>query len=76
MITTATGLVTAICALSCCKWFEHLSASRLRDMGFVVSILSEKFRRDILDGQEERLRDMAVKTPPQDRERYKERRPG
>ena len=48
MITTATGLVTAICAASCCKWFEHLSASRLRDMGFAVSILSEKFRRDIL----------------------------
>jgi biopolymer transport protein ExbB len=43
MITTATGLVTAICALSCCKWFEHLSASRLRDMSFALSILGEKF---------------------------------
>jgi biopolymer transport protein ExbB len=72
MITTATGLVTAICALSCCKWFEHLSASRLRDMSFAVSILSEKFRRDLLDGPEERFGDMAVKAPPQDRERYKE----
>jgi biopolymer transport protein ExbB len=48
MITTATGLITAIFALSCCKWFEHLISSRLRDMGFAVSILGEKFRRDIL----------------------------
>jgi biopolymer transport protein ExbB len=42
MITTATGLVTAICALGCCKWFEHLSASRLEDMSFAVSILSQR----------------------------------
>ncbi|MDR1899429.1 MAG: MotA/TolQ/ExbB proton channel family protein [Treponema sp.] len=48
MITTATGLVTAICALSCCKGCEHLSASRLRDMSFAVSILSEKLRRNQL----------------------------
>jgi biopolymer transport protein ExbB len=68
MITTATGLVTAICALSCCKWFEHLSASRLRDMSFVVSILCEKFRQDILAGAEE----TTAKTPPQNREQDKE----
>jgi biopolymer transport protein ExbB len=42
MITTATGLVTAICAASCCKWFEHISASRLQDMSYAVSILGEK----------------------------------
>jgi biopolymer transport protein ExbB len=48
MITTATGLVTAICALSCCKGCEHLSASRLRDMSFAVSILSEKLHRNQL----------------------------
>jgi hypothetical protein len=45
MITTATGLVTAICSVSCCKWFEHLSTSRLEDMGCAVSILTEKTRR-------------------------------
>ncbi|MDR2245463.1 MAG: MotA/TolQ/ExbB proton channel family protein [Treponema sp.] len=72
MITTATGLVTAICALSCCKWFEHLSASRLRDMSFAVSILSEKFRRDILTGAEGRSGETADKIPPRDREQDKE----
>jgi biopolymer transport protein ExbB len=51
MITTATGLVTAICAVCCCKCFEYLSASRLQDMSFAVSILSEKVRRDILTGE-------------------------
>jgi biopolymer transport protein ExbB len=50
MITTATGLVTAIFALGCCKWFENLIASRLRDMSLAVSFLSEKFRQDILRG--------------------------
>ncbi|MDR2343709.1 MAG: MotA/TolQ/ExbB proton channel family protein [Spirochaetaceae bacterium] len=50
MITTATGLLTAIFALGCCKWFESLIASRLRDMGLAVSFLSEKFRQDILRG--------------------------
>jgi biopolymer transport protein ExbB len=68
MITTATGLVTAICALSCCKWFEHLSASRLRDMSFAASILTERFRRDILTRAEETAGERAVKTPPQNRE--------
>jgi biopolymer transport protein ExbB len=46
MITTATGLVTALCAVSCCKWFEHVSASRLEDMSYAVSILTERARRD------------------------------
>jgi biopolymer transport protein ExbB len=50
MITTATGLVTAICAVSCCKWFEYLAAARLNDMSFVVSILSQRIRRDLLGG--------------------------
>jgi biopolymer transport protein ExbB len=72
MITTATGLVTAICALSCCKWFEHLSASRLQDMSFVVSLLSEKFRRDILTGPEKAAAETAPKTPARDREQDKE----
>ncbi|MDR3192021.1 MAG: MotA/TolQ/ExbB proton channel family protein [Treponema sp.] len=53
MITTATGLVTAICATSSYKWFEHLSASRLGDMSLAISILCEKFRRDLLTGAEE-----------------------
>jgi biopolymer transport protein ExbB len=72
MITTATGLVTAICALSCCKWFEYLSASRLQDMSFAVSILSEKYRRDILTGPEETAGKRADKTAPQTREQDKE----
>jgi hypothetical protein len=50
MITTATGLVTAICALGCCKWFEHLAASRLEDMSFAVSILSQKKHRRLPAG--------------------------
>jgi biopolymer transport protein ExbB len=71
MITTATGLVTAICATSRCKWFEHLSASRLRDMSLVVSMLSEKFRRDILNAPAEGLGGMIIPAA-QDREQYKE----
>jgi biopolymer transport protein ExbB len=51
MITTASGLVTAICAVSCCKWFEHISASRLQDMSYAVSILTEKNRRDLLSDE-------------------------
>jgi biopolymer transport protein ExbB len=50
MITTATGLVTAICALGCCKWFEHLAASRLEDMSFAVSILNQKTHRRVSAG--------------------------
>jgi biopolymer transport protein ExbB len=71
MITTATGLVTAICAASCSKWFEYVSASRLRDMSFVTSILGEKFRRDILGGATE-TPGKTVKTAAQERERNKE----
>ena len=44
MITTATGLVCAICALGCGKLFEQLGASRLADMGTAVSLLAEKLR--------------------------------
>jgi biopolymer transport protein ExbB len=44
MITTATGLVCAIFALGCGKLFEQLGASRLADMGTVVSLLVEKLR--------------------------------
>ena len=72
MITTATGLVTAICALACSRWFEHLSASRLRDMSFAVSILGERFRRDSAGGGEDIFGDLAAPTPPQDRHRYRE----
>jgi biopolymer transport protein ExbB len=73
MITTATGLVTAICASSCCKWFEHLSASRLRDMSFAVSMLSEKFRQDILSGGPAEDGGKApAKTAPQRQEQDKE----
>jgi biopolymer transport protein ExbB len=72
MITTATGLVTAICALSCCKGFEHLSVSRLQDMSFVVSILSEQCRRDMLTGSKETAGKTTAKTAPQIREPNKE----
>ncbi|MDR0376311.1 MAG: MotA/TolQ/ExbB proton channel family protein [Spirochaetaceae bacterium] len=72
MITTATGLITAICALSCGKWFEHLSASRLRDMTFAVSILSEQFRRDILDGAAVSSGEDAGEVAPEDGKQDKE----
>jgi biopolymer transport protein ExbB len=75
MITTATGLVTAICALSCSRWFEHLSASRLRDMSFTVSMLGEKFRRDILGGAKQtsaEAGETAPKTAARGREQNKE----
>jgi biopolymer transport protein ExbB len=72
MITTATGLITAICALSCCKWFEHLAASRLQDMSFAVSILSEKIRRDMLTGAEETSGEAAAKPPVESRRQEKE----
>jgi biopolymer transport protein ExbB len=49
MITTATGLVTALCASACCKYFEHLAERRLRDMTLCVSILGERFRQDIIE---------------------------
>lgn len=71
MITTATGLVTAICALSCCKGFEHLMASRVQDMSFAVSVLSEHFRRDMLTGPKEssgKATAKAVQTREQNKE--------
>jgi biopolymer transport protein ExbB len=46
MITTATGLVTAICALACCKRFEYMAEARLGDMSFAVSILGERLMRE------------------------------
>jgi biopolymer transport protein ExbB len=42
MITTATGLVTAICALGWVRLFEHLSSSRLKDMAILISLVAEK----------------------------------
>ncbi|MDR2078577.1 MAG: MotA/TolQ/ExbB proton channel family protein [Treponema sp.] len=69
MITTATGLVTAICALSCCKGFEHLSASRLQDMSFAVSLLSQHFRGDILTGPKETSGKPPAKTAPHNRDK-------
>jgi biopolymer transport protein ExbB len=42
MITTATGLVTAIFALGFCKLFEHIAASRLETMAVAVSFLTEQ----------------------------------
>lgn len=45
MITTATGLVTAICALGAGKLFEHIAASRLADMAAAVSLLGQEFCR-------------------------------
>ncbi|MDR3122514.1 MAG: MotA/TolQ/ExbB proton channel family protein [Treponema sp.] len=41
MITTATGLVTALCALGAEKLFAALSEARLRDMAVAVSLLEE-----------------------------------
>jgi biopolymer transport protein ExbB len=63
MITTASGLVTAICAVSCCKWFEHISASRLQDMGYAVSILTEKNRRDLLSDKTPQLMEETLSRP-------------
>jgi biopolymer transport protein ExbB len=45
MSTTATGLVTAIFALGCCKLFEYVSVSRLEAMSLAVSFLTEKERK-------------------------------
>ena len=42
MITTATGLVTAICALGCARLFDHLSVSRLKGMSLLLSLLAER----------------------------------
>jgi hypothetical protein len=42
MITTATGLVTALCALGAEKLFGAITETRLRDMAVAVSLLEEK----------------------------------
>ncbi|MDR1586205.1 MAG: MotA/TolQ/ExbB proton channel family protein [Treponema sp.] len=47
MITTFSGLVTAICAAGCSKLFEHISSSRLHDMSLGLSVLAEKTGQDI-----------------------------
>jgi biopolymer transport protein ExbB len=54
MITTASGLVTALFASCAGRWFEYLAARRLRDMGLGISLLSEQFRRDLLSLPEEK----------------------
>lgn len=46
MTTTATGLVTAICAMGFGKLFEHLSASRLDAMAVIVSFLTQQLREE------------------------------
>jgi biopolymer transport protein ExbB len=48
MITTAFGLVAALCASCCGRWFEHITAKRLQDMSLGLSLLTERFRRDLL----------------------------
>jgi biopolymer transport protein ExbB len=42
MITTATGLVTAICALGGARILDGLSSSRLKDMAMILSLLAER----------------------------------
>jgi biopolymer transport protein ExbB len=51
MITTATGLVTAICALGCARLFEYLAVSRLKDMAALVSLLAERRSLDRAAGK-------------------------
>jgi biopolymer transport protein ExbB len=46
MTTTATGLVTAIFALGCCKLFEYTATSRLETMSVAISLLTEKLREE------------------------------
>ncbi len=48
MITTATGLAVAIPAIIICRTFERFVEVRSRDMSYVVSILMERFREDLL----------------------------
>jgi biopolymer transport protein ExbB len=59
MITTATGLVTALCATACCKYFEHLAERRLQDMTLCVSILGEHLRQDIFAATKEEDKESA-----------------
>jgi biopolymer transport protein ExbB len=42
MITTATGLVTAITAAALAKLFDSLAETRAREMSFAVSLLAEQ----------------------------------
>jgi biopolymer transport protein ExbB len=48
MITTAFGLVAALFTSCSGRWFEHIAAKRLPDMGLGLSLLTERFRRDML----------------------------
>jgi biopolymer transport protein ExbB/TolQ len=48
MITTAFGLVAALFASCCGRWFEHITACRLQDMSLGLSLMTERFRRDLL----------------------------
>lgn len=48
MITTAFGLAAAIPALAACRFFERHADARQRDMAYVVSLLSESLREDLL----------------------------
>jgi biopolymer transport protein ExbB len=48
MITTASGLVTALFASCCGRWFEYRAARRFQDMGLGISLLTDQYRRDLL----------------------------
>jgi biopolymer transport protein ExbB len=48
MITTASGLVTALFASCCGRWFEYRAARRFRDMSLGISLLTDQYRRDLL----------------------------
>jgi biopolymer transport protein ExbB len=48
MITTAYGLVAAICASCCAKWFEHIVFTRLHNISIGISVLIETLRSDML----------------------------
>ncbi|MDR1618089.1 MAG: MotA/TolQ/ExbB proton channel family protein [Treponema sp.] len=48
MITTASGLVTALFASCCGRWFEYRTARRFRDMSLGISLLTDQYRRDLL----------------------------
>jgi len=55
MITTATGLVTALCASAALRLFEFFSNARRRDMALIVSLLCERLRPDCLSPAAARL---------------------
>jgi biopolymer transport protein ExbB len=48
MITTASGLVTALFSSCCGRWFEYRAARRFQDMSLGISLLTDQFRRDLL----------------------------